>query len=387
MTESHVAPGQALGYIYQFDRATFQLLNSDVSVVEVGIEDIDDVSLHRADGTQIREQDKSVTDNYNPLTDRSVALWKTLHIWANDILIDPNILKTTEFHIVTNGKVSENCLAAQIHTAKTPEQTSKIAQQIHTMANSLRDNLADYGSTINNLSNELLMEFLSRIYVFDSVSSSFGGSLDDIQSLRYFTPEIRVQIFDLASGWIKRQIRNSVETNIRPKIVKVEFDKEITSLIRKFQIAPLLLMSQPQPSDTVINEHKARGFVQQLDWIESDELTIRNAVIHYIYAKNTRTNWTDAALVSETSLSAYEEDLVTRWNLARQRVSRRNISSQVSQGQECMDETLKEETYVDNEHMPKQFTCGSFHALADFKEEIPPRIGWHPDFLNLSNRG
>jgi hypothetical protein len=33
--------------------------------------------------------------------------------------------------------------------------------------------------------------------------------------------------------------------------------------------------------------------------------------------------------------------------------------------------------------MPKAITCGSFHALADFKDGTDPEIGWHPEFEDL----
>lgn len=74
MSTDHSASGQALGYVYQFDRATYRLFQSGVDVVEIGVEDIDDVSVHLGDGKEIREQDKSTINSGSPLSDRSVAL-------------------------------------------------------------------------------------------------------------------------------------------------------------------------------------------------------------------------------------------------------------------------------------------------------------------------
>jgi len=97
----HTAVGQALGYAYQFERATYHLLRADNAVVSVAVEHIDDVSVNRVDGTSIREQDKATIRGGRPLTDRSVALWKTISIWADAIHSDPEILRATEFHLVT----------------------------------------------------------------------------------------------------------------------------------------------------------------------------------------------------------------------------------------------------------------------------------------------
>ncbi len=131
----HTAVGQALGYAYQFDRATYRLLEADNAVVSVGLEHIDDVSVHRADSTSIREQNKATTnDDGRPLTDRSVAVWKTLAIWAEAVLADPGLLGSTEFHLVTNGEVAPDSLAARIHAAKSAIETEVVATELLTMA-------------------------------------------------------------------------------------------------------------------------------------------------------------------------------------------------------------------------------------------------------------
>jgi hypothetical protein len=117
MSTDHSASGQALGYVYQFDRATYRLFQSGIDVVEIGVEYIDDVSVHFHDGKETREQNKSTVNSGSPLSDRSVALWKTLHIWAETILAIPSLLNTTEFHLVTNGSLSSKCLARRINDA------------------------------------------------------------------------------------------------------------------------------------------------------------------------------------------------------------------------------------------------------------------------------
>lgn len=40
-------------YVYKFDRVTYRLFQSGVDEVEVGIEDIDDVSVHYDGGKEI----------------------------------------------------------------------------------------------------------------------------------------------------------------------------------------------------------------------------------------------------------------------------------------------------------------------------------------------
>jgi hypothetical protein len=78
------------------------------------VEHVDDVSVHRADGTSVREQDKATVTARRPLTDHSVALWKTLAIWAEQVKADSTLIAVTEFHLVTNADVAPDSVAARI---------------------------------------------------------------------------------------------------------------------------------------------------------------------------------------------------------------------------------------------------------------------------------
>ena len=78
------APGQLLGYTIQFPRALCHLLRSgpgDAVCVEV----LGDVATLKPDGGVIAEEDKSSIVG-NPLTDKSIDLWKTFSNWIEAII-------------------------------------------------------------------------------------------------------------------------------------------------------------------------------------------------------------------------------------------------------------------------------------------------------------
>lgn len=384
MATDHSALGQALGYVYQFDRATYRLFESGVDVVEIGIEDIDDVSVHLANGNGIREQDKSTVNAGSPLSDRSVALWKTIHIWAESVISSPNILKTTEFHLVTTGALPSNCLANRINEANDAKLAKVICDELRGIIPSLRDDLIPFGSTISNLSDKQLSSLIRKISIFDKVSSKYGGDLENLQALRVFEIGMKIGLFDQMNGWVRRKIRGLVESGQQPRITRLDFDKELQGQFRKVTVARLSAIIEPFDMDVDISEYESHGFVKQLDWIDVDEDLIREAILNFLHAQDTRMKWQDNHTVSETTLLQYENDLKKCWETASRRAYRQSFPSDDIKGQECLDLTIEQNTYIHNEVMPKSISCGNFHTMAHFSEEEEPLIGWHPSFKSLS---
>ncbi len=381
----HTAVGQALGYVYQFDRATYRLLEADGAVVSVGLEHIDDVSIHHADSTTIREQDKTtLTDAGRALTDRSVALWKTLAIWADSVMNEPAALDSTEFHLVTNGEVAAGSLAGRINAAKTTAEADSVAKELLTLAVDLRQDLQPFAEVIRALPLPLLARLVSRTYVLDRVSTSFGGNIAALPVLRLLGDLQRTAVFDNAAGWVRRTVLEQARQGKATLIDRVAFEREIKALFRRVAVAPLAAVFELGDVSVDPGNYRSHGFFQQLDWIDIDSGFVRDCVIHYVQARVARVKWTDADAVSETSLRAYEEDLKTRWKLHVRRQSQRTYPSTIAQGQDRLTETLSEDSVLDGQVMPKAITCGSFHALADFDETNEPEIGWHPEFGEMA---
>jgi hypothetical protein len=381
---NHTAIGQALGYNYQFERATYHLLEAGSAVVSIAVEHVDDVSVHRDDGTVIREQDKATILSCQMLTDRSVALWKTIAIWAEAVTANPDMLMTTEFHLVTNGKVGPKTLAARINAAKSPSEAKSVASELQDAAMRLRDGLQPFAAVVRNTPVEIFASLVERVFVLDNVSASFGGNLQQLQALRLLGELQRIAVFDNAAGYVRRSVLAAAQEG-RPTIIdRQAFDRELKALFRRVSVAPLSVVFDAEASVVDPANYQSHGFFQQLDWIDTDVSFARQCVIHFVQAHAARVKWTDAEAVSEASLRDYEEDLKTRWLLHVQRQSTRSYSSTIAQGQERLVDTLSEDSVLDGQPMPKAITCGSFHALANFDEQTEPKIGWHPEFKKMA---
>ena len=78
-----IAPGQFLGYTLQLPRALYHLLKSGPGD-KVSIEVLSDVATSKLNGLVISEEDKSSIVG-NPITNRSIDLWKTFSNWIDAI--------------------------------------------------------------------------------------------------------------------------------------------------------------------------------------------------------------------------------------------------------------------------------------------------------------
>lgn len=83
----------------------------------VSVEKLDDVAVETIDGGVIAEQLKSITSDGNPVTDKSIAFWKTLYNWFNYIKSGILLVNKTRFRmvVVSNHKLEAGDIADQFH--------------------------------------------------------------------------------------------------------------------------------------------------------------------------------------------------------------------------------------------------------------------------------
>ena len=82
--------------------------------------------------------------------------------------------------------------------------------------------------------------------------------------------------------------------------------------------------------------------------------------------------------MSAATLETYENDLHATWRhkLIRTRAIHA-AKPAVNQGQLLFSDCIEHEARLNGLEIPRSFTRGSWHALAD-----DSKIGWHPDYQN-----
>jgi len=212
----HTAPGQALGYYFQLERALSWIALAPADSM-IGIETEDDVVVKLANGDAIYEQDKSSV-NSHPFVLSKKDLWNTLAIWLEAIAREEIDIETSTFYLVTN-KPGRNSLAEIIGLAQSEEQ-------LETAYLRLKEASAKVPAGIKHLVEKVfcIKHLVEKVFSFDkkslkslfakikyrSDSGLYGPSLrkslaSDLQ-LDMDQPEQNEAVINLLTGWVFKQV-------------------------------------------------------------------------------------------------------------------------------------------------------------------------------------
>ncbi len=120
-----VAPGQALGYGLQNTRLTVLLLDAPEEAF-CSLEFLDDVAEQTSKGEVRLSQVKSTLGG-NPVADRAVGLWKTLHNWVEAVRVGHVNPERTTFEIYVSRPVSGKIIQAFSSATTTESAKQAIA--------------------------------------------------------------------------------------------------------------------------------------------------------------------------------------------------------------------------------------------------------------------
>lgn len=387
---SHAAPGQALGYFFQLDRALYWLAASKDYGAKVGIETDDDVT-QKEKGKTILEQDKCSKEN--PFSDRSEGLWKTLKIWVDAITEKKTDIDKTEFYLVTNKQIPEGLATKIGKIGKSETDIQQCINEIKEIGKSPSESIAPFAYAVTSCKEDTLRELLRRIYYSNTESSDGKEFRSTIAACLNISPELPLDdIINDLLGWMHTRVMNFWKKGKPAWITKEEFTYSYIKIISKYNNK---LFKERTQNDLVptLNidkgEHIGRLFISQLRIISiEDNNEIIDAITDYLCSKHELTRFADEGSVTEKDIDAFEDRLESRWkNISRKfkfRTGKTQQDNDESIGKDIYYETLDHrEILVDQQTVEYYLTRGTYHKLADNLI-----VGWHPNYENeLKRRG
>ena len=381
-TRSQV-PGQYLGYSLQATRFLAKLLEVEPGWT-VSLEVFGDVGVETADGHQLAGEVKS-THGGNPVSDRSVDLWKTFSNWIDAVKRGDLQLEKTSFEIYVSqprtGEIVSSFRDAntldEAHTALTKAKNKLwgTAPDFNLKSN-VSDTIKPYVCNVFE-TNETMVCKIIEAFSFACGSGSPHADLKVLMGKKFVPPEIIDATLDHALGWVKKRTDILLEQT-KPACISVDtFLSNMTSFVRKYDRRAILASFAKDPDQEEIEtDLKLRTYVRQLEIIDCNYDDKIRAVTDFLKASVDRTRWGEKGLVFDSSFDEFEDGLVRTWtNLKRKTDIGLSHEGDIEKGQylyaDCSDHKAK----LEGLEIPNHFTPGSFHALSD--KEV---VGWHPDY-------
>lgn len=261
------APGQYLGYSLQQVRLCHHLLRAPDGH-SVSLEYLDDVALHRADGSLLLEQCKSALTG-NPISDRSEDLWKSLANWSDQCTAGKVAAGTTDFRLyVTPSKTGK--LVKLLHDASSRDATMAALLKIKKL---IDPKSPDTGCTPHvtrflKAGDQICRQIIERFQLMMEADPIEGVR----ESLRATLPTEAVDEFCAAAiGMARDQIDKLIRDKQHPILSTSAFRRRFAAFARKYNLSNLLLSNAPIPSpqDVLAMVGAAPLFVRQLHAIEA----------------------------------------------------------------------------------------------------------------------
>lgn len=381
-TRSQV-PGQYLGYSLQATRFLAKLLEAEPGWT-VSLEVFGDVGVETADGHQLAGEVKS-THGGNPVSDRSVDLWKTFSNWIDAVKRGDLQLGKTSFEIYvsqpkTGGIVSSFSDANSLEQARSAltEAKNKLwgPAPDFNLKSEVADNIKKYVSNVFETDETMVCRIIAD-FSLDCGSGSPHADLKVLMGKKLVPPEIIDETLDYALGWVKKRTDILLEQTKLACILVDTFLSNITSFVRKHDRRAILASFAKDPDQEEIEmDLKLRTYVRQLEIIDCNYDDKIRAVTDFLKASVDRTQWGEKGWVSDSSFDEFEDGLVRTWtNLKRKTDIGLSPKGDIEKGQylyaDCSDHKAK----LEGLEIPNHFTPGSFHALSD-----EGAVGWHPDY-------
>lgn len=371
------AAGQYLGYSLQQLRACFHLFSA-LDGDSVSLEYVDDVGVHRADGTILVEQDKSALSG-NPLADRSIDLWKTFANWA-DLCVDKGVdPKTTDFRLfVTPLKTGP--LVAEMQAATTTSAALAVLAKIK--------KLDDPKEPENGCKPQVQRFLQAQAAVCAVIIQRFVliSEADPAQSVRQFVraglPAAAVdELTSAAIGLARDRFDKLIRDKKTPKLDAALFRRQFQAFARRSNLTTYLTSKAPAPAEAIVKQVMTSGprFVRQLEAVEAGPDLLTTAVSDYLRMTADKVEWAEEGLIVAESFDDLDEQLLRQHKLVREEIEDEQAHLDgPTRGRRVYRRCAQTQLPLDGQTLPSHFIAGAYNGLAD-----AVRLGWHPAYETL----
>lgn len=386
MTTPFSAADSALGYLYQVRVALLWSLRRGKTGGDfvVSLETLDDVTFESKGGT-LEEllQTKHHRSREASLSNASGDLWKSLRVWFEGHA-NKQIPAGTALYLLTTGAAPPDSAAWFLRSdGRNVEKALQILDTV-TQTSESGANAPAYNAFLA-VSGAARREILDNVIVLDRAPGILTID-DDLKAEVHWTANPHHEAFlrRLEGWWLRRVIKQLSASPKFDGILSAELEAEMADLREGFREDSLPIdddLLSFTLDDATHSAHEGYQFVDQLRLIDAGKRRVAAAIRDFYRAYHQRSRWLrEELLVGD--LSRYEGKLVEEWELvfeaAKDEIEATAAEAAKQKAARSVLAWAERATIAIRPGVTEPFVVrGSFHMLAD---EVPPRIGWHPDF-------
>ena len=376
----HAAPGQALGYLYQFDLALLELIRASATQPSIGttLELLDDVAFEvGGDPTELL-QVKHHLNRAASLSDRSADLWRTIGSWLDVVQENHLSLDQLRLTLVTTSTASPGSAAASLRRGPGRDVGLALKRIRAEAADPPSDATGDSYRAFARLSLERQEQFVSSMTVADRAPAAEATPDTIAQEVRFATePQFRSALVDRLLGWWHRRVLGHLSGDRTAVLAYQEVEQVIADLRDQFKADNLpidILTDDPGLARLSADD---RMFVMQLQLIALGTPALEIAIRDYKRAFLQRQRWLEDGLVAPEELARYEDKLLDEWEHIRALAPQEmDEPQQVAFGVRAYERTQGLTLWIRDRCQEPFVLRGTYHMMS---EEL--RVGWHPDFV------
>jgi hypothetical protein len=372
---SSLAPGQFFGYALQIPRAVFHLLNGKEGD-RVCIEVHGDVSTISVSGEVISEEDKASTIG-NPVTDRSVDLWKTFYNWLKGCDSGQLVLTKTTFILYRNSSRGNSGLAQVFNDVNTKEDAKAAIIQATTKLADVKEShdIWDYYQFV--IKHPDFSILLQRF----TLESGDGIGFEELKKFLIrpmLIPETHVDFAcKTLNGWLQERVMTLIAKKELAIISWEEYKKEFQQILLRCRQRELIDFASEDievvEGEAIMHMKQRPTYVRQLELINYPEEDIIEAVHLFHRASVNRQKWIERDLIDVKTAEEFEKKLFSFWKNNKITVDLTNKTiSPEERGKILLANCYNRQETIGQLTPPHGTVSGTFHDLAN-----TPTIGWH----------
>lgn len=385
LQNTHV-PDKVYAYMIQSFHMLYSLISCKSGDV-VSMEVFDDVGIDR-DCNEIEAiQIKSVTSNNNPVSNRSVDLWKTFYNWLmgvkeNEISLENSVFKLF-ITVNKSGEIVESFNGAKNDCKASIAWTE--ARNIFFEEDSIKKEIPDtyktYVETFFDEANKSDAIKIIEKFNLETCNQSYSEFIKKEAKKLHIPNDIFPPVFQAIVGWINFEVAKCVENKRNILISYDDFEKQLSVLFRENNQRYSLISATRKPDDGQIEDelNTQKTYLKQLEIIDADYEDKIQAVNDYLTAAGDRVKWALDGKISMQQMELYEESLQRQWRYQKKHndITSKNLEEKEA-GRLLYYDCAKNKINPETCDVPDTFYNGCMHNLSDCM-----KVGWHPRYSEI----